>query len=250
MNSNFARCLLALLLIGFAAWPAQAQKLSAEEQKIAAYIDAHAAELAPLLEKIVNIEAPTQNIAGVKAIGAIYRAEFDKLGLATKWIDMPAEMKRAGHLVAETAQGAKGKRVLLLGHMDTVLSGEKYRLEGTRAYGTGTSDMQLGNLVIVYALKALHAYGLLKDTQIAVMITGDEEASGKPDSISRGEMLAFAKRSDLALSFEGSIANTATVGRRGYSSWTLAVEGVNGHSSRIFGPNLGSGAIFRCSGKV
>ncbi len=226
---------------------ALAQKLSTDEQKIAAYIDAHAAELAPLLEKIVNIEAPTQNVAGVKAIGAIYRAEFDKLGLTTKWIEMPAEMKRAGHLVAETANGSKGKRVLLLGHMDTVLSGEKFRLEGQRAYGTGTSDMQMGNLVILYALKALHAQGLLKDTRIAVILTGDEESHVKPDAVSRGDMVAYAKRSDLALSFEGSIANTATVGRRGSSSWTLEVTGVTGHSSRIFGPQFGGGAIFEAA---
>ena len=242
--------LCALWLVGLNMTPTHAQKLSADEQKIAAYIDAHATELAPLLEKIVNIEAPTQNVAGVKTIGAIYRAEFDKLGLTTKWIDMPAEMKRAGHLVAETSNfggGTKGKRVLMIGHMDTVLSGEKYRLEGTRAYGTGTSDMQMGNLVILYALKALHAQRLLKDTRVAVMITGDEEASGKPTEISRGDMIAYAKRSDLVLSFEGAVANTATVGRRGSSSWTLEVTGVTGHSSRIFGPQFGGGAIFEAA---
>jgi glutamate carboxypeptidase len=243
MRKVVIRLLLWLLLLSNAHW-AQTPKLSVEEQKLISYIDAHANEIAPLLEKIVNIEAPTQNIAGVKAVGAIYRAEFEKLGLTTKWIDLPAEMKRAGHLVAETPNGTKGKRVLLLGHMDTVLSGEKFRLDGTRAYGTGTSDMQAGNLVILYALKALHAAGALKDTQIAVMLTGDEESHVKPDTISRGDMVALAKRSDVALSFEGSVGNTGTVGRRGSSSWTLEVTGETGHSSGIFGQRLGSGAIF------
>ena len=247
MQKLICLSLCALWLVGLNAALTPAQKLSADEQKITAYIDAHAAELAPLLEKIVNIEAPTQNVAGVKAIGAIYRAAFDQLGLTTKWIDLPPEMKRAGHLVAETANGSKGKRVLLLGHMDTVLSGERFRREGKRAYGTGTSDMQMGNLVILYALKALHAQGLLKDTRLAVMITGDEEAHVKPDAISRGDMIAYAKRSDLVLSFEGAVANTATVGRRGSSSWTLEVTGVTGHSSRIFGPQFGGGAIFEAA---
>jgi glutamate carboxypeptidase len=237
---------LGLLLFTNALW-AQTPKLSAEEQKLVRYIDAHADEIAPLLEKIVNIEAPTQNIAGVKAVGAIYRAEFEKLGLTTKWIDLPVDMKRAGHLVAETSKGTKGKRVLLLGHMDTVLSGEKFRLDGTRAYGTGTSDMQAGNLVLLYALRALHASGALKDTQIAVLLTGDEESHVKPDTISRGDMVALAKRSDVALSFEGSVGNTGTVGRRGSSSWTLEVTGETGHSSGIFGQRLGSGAIFEAA---
>jgi glutamate carboxypeptidase len=244
MKSCLSRVSFLVLLLIVASVSVQAQKLSAEEQKLVTHIDAYASKIAPLLEKIVNIEAPTQNIAGVKAVGAIYRAEFEELGLTTKWIDLPAEMKRAGHLVAETPRGTKGKRVLLLGHMDTVLSGEKFRLEGTRAYGTGTSDMHAGNLVLLFALKALHAAGALKDTQIAVMLTGDEESHVKPESISRGDMVALAKRSDVALSFEGSVGNTGTVGRRGSSSWTLEVTGLTGHSSGIFNERMGSGAIF------
>lgn len=246
MKRFFIPSIVWLLLLGGLLY-AQSPKLSSEEQKLVRYIDAHAAEIAPLLEQIVNIEAPTQNIAGVKAVGAIYRAEFDKLGLNTKWIELPAGMKRAGHLVAETAPGTRGKRVLLLGHLDTVLSGEKFRLVGTRAYGTGTSDMQAGNLILLYALKALHAAGALQGTQIAVMLTGDEEAHVKPDAISRGEMVALAKRSDVALSFEGSVGNTGTVGRRGSSSWMLEVTGETGHSSGIFNPRMGSGAIFEAA---
>src|SRR5438128_1729002 len=120
MKTMLPRFLVLLALIAFTHTFAHAQKLSPDEQKLVSYIDAHASEIAPLLEQIINIECPTQNIAGVKRVGQIYRAEFDKLGLTTKWIEMPAEMKRAGHLVAETQSGTQGKRVLLLGHMDTV----------------------------------------------------------------------------------------------------------------------------------
>jgi glutamate carboxypeptidase len=247
MRFPVIQMLVLVCCLGSLPTAARAQKLSPAEQKLISYIDAHASEIAPLLEKIVNIEAPTQNIAGVKAVGAIYRAEFEKLGLTTKWIELPAEMKRAGHLAAETTGGKQGKRVLLLGHMDTVLSGEKFRLEGTRAYGTGTSDMQAGNLVILYALKALQASGALKDTQIAVLLTGDEESHVQPDTISRGDMVALAKRSDVALSFEGSVGNTGTVGRRGSSSWQLEITGETGHSSGIFGQRLGGGAIFEAA---
>ncbi|MFN2517379.1 MAG: M20/M25/M40 family metallo-hydrolase, partial [Pyrinomonadaceae bacterium] len=84
---------------------------------------------------------------------------------------MPAEMKRAGHLLAET-KGTRGKRLLLLGHIDTVLSGEKFRREGSKAFGTGTVDMKAGDVILLYALKALHQAGALKDTRMAVMFTG------------------------------------------------------------------------------
>lgn len=235
-----------LLSLWLGASGAYAQNPSPEEQKIVASVDAHKEAAIALLEKVVNIESPTQNVKGVKQAGLVFKSEFDALGFQTKWIEMPPEMKRAGHLVAERT-GTKGRKLLLLGHLDTVLSGEKFRRDGNRAFGTGTSDMHAGNVVLLYALKALHNAGLLKDTQITVMLTGDEEDSGEPVEISRGDMVALAKRSDLALSFEGAVRNTATVGRRGSSSWTLTVTGETGHSSGIFGERMGEGAIFEAS---
>ncbi|MEO7658971.1 MAG: M20/M25/M40 family metallo-hydrolase [Pyrinomonadaceae bacterium] len=199
-----------------------------------------------MLERSVNIESPTEDIAGVNLTGADMRKELEAIGMSATWIDMPPVMKRAGHLVAET-KGSKGKRLLLLGHLDTVLRGEKFRIEGDTAFGTGIGDMKGGNIILVHALQALHAAGVLKDTRIIVMFTGDEEDSGDPEEISRGDMKRAAKRSDLALSFEGAVGNTATVGRRGSSSWTLEVEAKTGHSSQIFKESMGNGAIYEAS---
>jgi glutamate carboxypeptidase len=156
---------------------------------------------------------------------------------------MPAEMKRAGHLLAEKS-GSKGKRVLLLGHLDTVLSGEKFRREGNKAFGTGSSDMKAGDVVLYFALKALHDTGALKDASVIVLLTGDEEDTGDPVEVSRGDMMAAAKRSDLALSFENGGSNVATVARRGSSDWLLEVTARTGHSSQIFKKTMGNGAIF------
>jgi len=155
-------------------------------------------------------------------------------------------MKRAGHVVAESG-GTRGKRLLLLGHVDTVLSGEKFRREGARAFGTGTSDMKGGAVVMVQALKALHAASALKDRRITVMLTGDEEDAGLPLTASRGPMVELAKVSDAALSFEAAIDGTATIGRRGINSWTLETMGQTGHSSGIFGAERGSGAVYEAA---
>ncbi len=214
----FGACAILILCSMFAS----AQKISADERKIVGYIDAHVQETIGLLEKTVNIESPTENLAGVRQVGMAYKDEFESLGFSARWIEMPAEMKRAGHLLAEKS-GTKGKRILLLGHIDTVLKGEKFRREGNKGYGTGSFDMKAGNLVMYYALKALHASGALKDARIIVMLTGDEENGGSPREISRGDMVAAAKRSDLALSFENGGSNIATVARRGSSGWTLEV---------------------------
>jgi len=223
---------------------AAAQALSPEEQKIVKYIDAHSAAAVELLEKVVNIESATQNLAGVKRVGEVFQSEFAALGMTARWIDMPAEMNRAGHLIAETpAAAGRGKRILLLGHIDTVLQGEHWRRDGNKAYGNGSSDMKGGDIVMLYALKALADTGALKDTRVIVMLTGDEEAAGRPVEISRGDMISAAKRSDVALSFEAARGSDATVGRRGSSSWTLEVSGATGHSSQIFKERMGSGAI-------
>lgn len=223
-----------------------AQKITADERKIVDYVDAHLNEAIELLEKTVNIESPTENPAGVRQVGTMYKDAFELLGFNAKWIEMPAEMNRAGHLLAEKT-GTKGKRILLLGHMDTVLKGEKFRREGNKGFGTGTFDMKAGNLVMYYALKALHASGALKDARIIVLLTGDEENGGSPREISRGDMVAAAKRSDLALSFENGGSNIATVARRGSSGWTLEVTAKTGHSGQIFKESMGSGAIFEAS---
>ncbi len=193
MNKLICRITFASLTIVSLFVCAGSQTLSPAEQKIASYIDAHQSEQVALLEKVVNLKSPTENIAGVKQVGMVFKSQLESLGMTARWIDMPAEMKRAGHLLAQT-KGTKGKRVLLLGHIDTVLSGEKFKRDGNRALGTGTVDMKAGDTVLLYALKALDAAGLLKDTRIIVMLTGDEETAGRPLEISRGDMIEAAKK--------------------------------------------------------
>ena len=231
-----------LLLTTFA----RAQTISPEEQKLVDYIDAHKTEATTLLEKVVNIESPTENLLGVRRVGAVFKTEFQSLGFTARWINMPAAMKRGGHLWAEK-KGTKGKRILLLGHLDTVLSGEKFQRKDNKAFGTGSSDMKAGDVVLLFALKALRETGALKDANIIVLLTGDEEDSGEPVEISRGDMISAAKVSDLALSFENGGSNIATVARRGSSDWTLEVTARTGHSSAIFRNSMGSGAIFEAA---
>jgi glutamate carboxypeptidase len=122
-----------------------------------------------------------------------------------------------------------------------------FRRDGSRAYGSGISDMKAGNLIVVEALRALHAAGALTDRQIVVVFTGDEEDTGKPYETSRAALREAAARSDAALAFEGYEPGTAVVGRRGFSSWRLEVSGSQGHSSQIFGEDRGSGAIFEAA---
>ncbi|HMQ03302.1 MAG TPA: M20/M25/M40 family metallo-hydrolase [Pyrinomonadaceae bacterium] len=247
MRSNpYFCCFIALIAALSLVCAAFSQSLDATERKIIEYVDNDRSSAARFLETVVNIESPTEDVQGVRKVGMAFAKELESIGMKVRWIDMPPETGRAGHLIAETT-GTRGKRLLLLGHLDTVLKGEKFRVEGSRAFGTGIADMKGGNTIALYALKALHQANVLKDMRIILMFTGDEEDSCEPVSLCRGDMIEAAKRSDVALSFEGSIRNTATVGRRGSSSWMLEVEARTGHSSGIFRESMGYGAIFEAS---
>jgi glutamate carboxypeptidase len=243
---NPARLALNAFLVALACvTPAQAA-LDRTERAVARHAAGGQAAAEELLRRVVDIESPTENTAGVRAVGDAFAKELRAIGFDTRWVEMPPEMGRAGHLVAESG-GKRGKRLLLLGHLDTVLAGERYRREGARAFGTGTADMKGGVVVMVQALKALHAAGALQDRRITVMLTGDEEDAGLPLAASRGPMIELAKASDAALSFEAAVDGTATIGRRGISSWTLETQGETGHSSGIFGPERGSGAVYEAA---
>lgn len=215
------------------------------EQQIARHIDGRRAAAIDLLERSVNIPSATENHEGVRRVGELYAAQLKSLGFDTNWVNQD-EVGRAGHLVAER-RGTKGTRVLLIGHLDTVLQGEPFRREGRRGYGSGASDMKAGNAIVIEALRALHAAGRLEDRQVIVVFTGDEEDTGKPYEKSRAALVDAAKRSDVAFAFEGYEPGTAVVGRRGFSSWRLEVAGSQGHSSTIFGDDRGSGAIFEAA---
>lgn len=249
-RSTFHTLCLSVLLLSVihSSW---AQKLNRHEKKILSIVESNHTKALEFLEKSVNLNSGTMHLEGVIATGKQYMEAFSALGFSTTWIEMPAGVNRAGHLIAEN-KGFKGKRLLLIGHLDTVFEKDspfqKYQPMDSLATGPGTSDMKGGNVVMLYALKALHETGALEGTRIIVMLHGDEEIAGKPLSASRGDLVTAAKRSDIALGFEGaSDFSHATVARRGSSGWTLKVEGTRGHSSRIFSEKYGAGAIFETS---
>ncbi len=227
------------------------QNLSRTEKKIVRTVEANQSEALSFLEKVVNINSGTNNHAGVKLVGDEFSTAFDALDFETTWHDM-RETGRSGHLFAEL-KGGKGKRLLLIGHLDTVFEKDSpfqtWKVQGdTIAFGPGANDMKGGNVVVLYALKALQDIGLLEDAQIIVAFTGDEEKTGQPLSKSRHHLVEAARKSDIALGFETSSGfDFATVARRGSSGWKLEVTGKRAHSSGIFSERVGAGAIFEAS---
>jgi glutamate carboxypeptidase len=246
----------AALALALAPATAAAQQLSPQERRIVQYVDAHTEDAIALLERTVNVNSGTLNAAGVREVGRIFAAQLDSIGFRTRWVELPDSLDRAGHLFAERT-GRRGRRVLLIGHLDTVFEEDspfqRFVREGNTAAGPGVNDMKGGDVVIVYALKALEAAGALEGTTITVAMTGDEEAPGRPLSIARAALVEAARRSDVALEFEGASRERSTgkeyavTARRSSSAWTLTVRARPGHSSGVFSEGAGSGAIFEAA---
>lgn len=221
------------------------------ESKMAATITAETDRHVALLERLVNQNSGSLNIAGVTRVGQMVRAELEPLGFAVEWIDMK-ETGRAGHLVATHTGNGKGKRILLIAHLDTVFEPESpfqtFVRDGNRATGPGIGDDKGGIVVIIAAMRAMQAAGTLKNADIKIVLTGDEERTGAPMEIARRDLIAAGKWADVALEYENLAredgADLGTVARRSSINWTLRTTGKTGHSSGVFGAGLGYGAAY------
>ncbi|RBP51299.1 glutamate carboxypeptidase [Arenicella xantha] len=221
------------------------------KQKLVTFIDQNLTVATARLEQAVNINSGTLNLAGVKQVGQFYQSQFNAIGFQTHWVDGQS-FGRAGHLVAEhLSKHTNAPKILLIGHLDTVFAPadafQQYRpIDERYVAGPGITDMKGGNSIILLALGALQASGTLDQLSIKVVLTGDEERSGEPLSKSKAALIDAAKWADIALGFEDgdSDIKTAVIARRGSVSWELNVSGKPAHSSQIFQPEVGAGAIF------
>ena len=237
------------LATSIAALPVYAQ-LSAPEKRMAAVVDSEFERSVSLLAKMVDQNSGTMNFVGVEAIGMMMRAELEPLGFNVVWKPMTAT-NRAGHLIATHKGKAGGKRLLLIGHLDTVFEKDspfqKFVRKGEEAEGPGAGDDKGGMVVMIAALRAMKAAGTLKTANIEIILTGDEEDAGDPIEIARADLITAGKRADVALDFEGLVIDAGldmgSIARRSSNSWTLTATGKTGHSSLIFGSEYGDGAI-------
>ena len=228
-------------------------QISKIEKKITSSVDPNNNKALKLLEEVVNINSGSMNFEGVEKVGQIFQARLDALGFDTRWVD-GKPFGRAGHLVGYHIGKGTGKTLLLIGHLDTVFEltspFQKFSMvNDSTATGPGASDMKGGDVMIIYSLEALKQAGVLKNMNIIVVMTGDEELSGRPLELARKDLIEAAKKADIALGMEDGDSNPATgvISRRSSSGWELNVTGVPAHSSQVFTTKIGAGAIYEAS---
>jgi glutamate carboxypeptidase len=245
-----SRFLYAFAVLAVSATPATAA-LNPKEQVMLRTVDAEQERTTSLLQRWVDQNSGTMNLAGVDAVRRMVEPEFAALGFRTEWIDMSAA-KRAGHLVARHTGSRRGKKLLLIAHLDTVFEPDspfqRWVRDGDQGHGPGAGDDKGGIAVIVAALRAMQAAGTLKTANITVFLTGDEEDAGSPLGISRRDLIAEGKKADVALDFEdlaqedgpNGPVDMGSTARRSAGSWTVTVTGRSAHSAGVGANNYGA----------
>ena len=228
--------------------------LDKNEREIVKQVEQNMPQALEEIKQAVNINSDSLNIEGVKKVGAIATEQLKAIGFEVEWLDGSA-FNRAGHVLAtHKSKNPDAIKILMIGHLDTVFAKHDNfttykQIDEHTASGPGVADMKGGNTIIITALKSLQALNLLENVSVKVLLTGDEESSGRPLSLSKKAIVDAAIWADVALGFENGDNNikTAMAARRGYTGWTLNVTANAAHSSQIFSDNVGYGAIYEAS---
>jgi glutamate carboxypeptidase len=198
-----------------------------------AFCQQHQAEMMAMLQRMVEIESPSDDKAAVERMGAFLAQEFERLGGK---ITFYPQKEAGNHLKAEFA-GSAGKPTLLLGHFDTVwsmgtLAKMPFRVEAGRAFGPGVYDMKAGITMMIFALRALQA-GHNGHRPVTVLLDTDEEVGS---TTGRPVVEATAKDCEAVLVLEPSQGPKGHLktSRKGVGDMTIRVRGVASHSGVDF----------------
>lgn len=202
------------------------------------YLDTHQEQILADIETLVRAESPSLDKAAVDACGQVLAGLFERRLGATP--EVFPEPDKGDHLGFTVGQGQK--RVLILGHFDTVweIGRLDIRREAERFYGPGILDMKAGLVQAIWAVRALREVNQWPDCQVRFLCTSDEEL-GSPTSRQRIEKEAL--ESDVVLVVEPATANQGALktARKGSGRYYMSITGKAAHAGN--NPEDGASAV-------
>jgi glutamate carboxypeptidase len=182
------------------------------------------------LEKIININSYTKNKKGVDEVGSIMSKWLEELGFKLTTY----KKEQIGNHLLFSSSKKSGKKILLLGHNDTVFppnSFEGFFQDEKWVYGPGVCDMKGGNIVALQALR-----NIFKENSeiynIDFLLVSDEE-TGSDDSKEITALLA--PNYDYCFVFEAAGANMEVVTqRKGVGTFTITIDGLAAHAGNHY----------------
>ena len=232
--------------------------ISAEESQFNDWLDDQEEEMLSMLETITNINTGSLNKAGVNELASIFSRELRQLGFSISTapgdqIDMPScpgsdyTVDVADHVLARSP--GSGKKLLLMGHLDTVFPPDspfqEFRREGDTMYGPGVSDMKGGLVVMLYALKALNEFDALDTKDLSILLNSDEEMGSLS---SRKYLEEQAPQHDYGLVYESSGNERLVRQRKGLGQARFVVHGKASHAGGAH--EIGRSAIKELAYKI
>jgi glutamate carboxypeptidase len=193
-----------------------------------------------MIEHAVSIDSGTYHAPGVQAVIDLFAAHLAESGFAVEKTKLAG---RGDQLIATRVFG-QGKRILVLGHADTVWPAGTVREwpfgnDGTFLTGPGVGDMKTNVVMALTALRALVAGPLPGIGSITVLIVPDEEI-GSPGS--RAWIEAHARAADACLTLEPCRpGGKLVVGRGAVGALYVRAAGVTAHVAAA--RDLGASAV-------
>jgi len=182
------------------------------------------------LKSIIEINSWTKNKEGVDRNGEIFAYWMQALNF--KLERYPRE--EIGDHLHLTSSRKEGKKLLLLGHLDTVFppnTFEHFTEDEAWIYGPGVCDMKGGNYVALQSLRnAYEKYGEIHN--IDFLLVSDEE-TGSDDSKHLSAKLA--KEYDYCMVFEAAgLHDEVVISRKGVGTFFIDIEGVAAHAGNSY----------------
>ncbi|MGY8681153.1 M20/M25/M40 family metallo-hydrolase [Bradyrhizobium sp. UFLA05-153] len=230
---------------------ANATALTAADEKLKAAAEQEKAPLIETLHDMVMIESGSSDVEGLAKMADFTEARLKALGATTRRQKTTAGA--GADIVVGTFEGTGKRKLMLIGHMDTVyqrgiLATEPYHADGTKIFGPGIADDKGGIAVILHTLKILKDTGWRDYATLTVSLNPDEEVG----SIGSGEFISeLADQHDVVLSCEPTAASppaqndSLLLGASGTATGTIKVKGRASHAGAA--PDRGRNALIELS---
>lgn len=182
------------------------------------------------LAKIINLNSHSKNKVGIDKNAEIFKSWMIPLEFNCQIF--PRE--DIGNHILFTSNKKPGKKILLLGHLDTVFpkgSFETFSEDEQWIYGPGVCDMKGGNYIALCALRNLKQIAG-KIANIDMLLVSDEE-TGSDDSKVLSTKLA--KNYDHCFVFEAAGKNhEVVIARKGVATFYINIEGKAAHAGNEY----------------
>jgi len=182
------------------------------------------------LKKVVDINSFTKNKAGVDKVGHLFDTWLLELGFEVQ-VHQRELIGEHRHYISAKKEG---KRLLLLGHLDTVFPEGKFESfseDDTWVYGPGVCDMKGGNIVALEALRQLKAEGL-DISNVDLLFVSDEETGSDDSKLLTAKLAADY---DYCLVYEAAGEHGEVVtGRKGVGTFFVDITGVAKHAGNFY----------------